>query len=116
MDKEEIRELVWNKLERIIKIQQSLMEIANINAGIDTAIDIVNNRLDLMAKKSIEDAHERLYPKNLGEAAKVRVPEVRLVVIAEYEGYGRALQELGIDTKQLESILEYETTKTIEGK
>lgn len=73
-------------------------------------------KLNSMVKKAIEEVHERLYPKKLGEAIMMQAAEQRVTVIAEYGGYIRALQELGANTVELESVLDTETIKTIEGK
>jgi len=65
-------------------------------------------RLDAIAKEKAKDLHDELYPKNLGDAAKVKAIEVRLVIIAKYEGMATILRELGANVRKIEEIINEE--------
>lgn len=65
-------------------------------------------RFNIIAKKKAEDLRDELYPKNLGDAAKVKAIEVRLVIIAKYEGMATILRELGANVRKIEEIINEE--------
>ncbi len=69
--------------------------------------------LDSIVKRSVTELHDQLYPKGLGRAAEMRTPEMRLVVIAKFEGRAEVLEELGADTKELENKIDEEAHKVI---
>lgn len=78
-------------------------------------------KLDSMAEKAVENLHRELYPKELGKKIEARHIETRLVIIATYEGYVKALKELyeymGLPTtniKELEDVITEEAGKTLE--
>ena len=45
----------------------------------------------------------------------MQAPEIRLTVIAKYEGIGNVLKELGANVKLLETMIEEEGDKTMKG-
>lgn len=74
------------------------------------------DKIVLMAQNLPSELHNELYPQKLGERIMMQAPELRLTVLAKYEGMGIILQKLGADISKLESIIEEEGKKTVEGK
>lgn len=64
-----------------------------------------------IAKNAPSNLHDELYPKKLGEKVTMQSPELRLTVIAKYEGMGIVLQGLGADISKLETMIEDELNK-----
>lgn len=73
---------------------------------------VMMDKIRLLAQNTSSELHDELYPKNLGEKIRVRAPEIRLTVIAKYEGMGIVLQKLGADISKLEAMIEEEVDKT----
>lgn len=78
-------------------------------------------KLDSMAEKAVENLYNELYPKELGKKIETSHVETRLVIIATYEGYVKALKELyeymelsTTSIKELEDVITEETRKTLE--
>lgn len=71
------------------------------------------DKINSITKDAPINLHNELYPKTLGKAATMRIPEHRLAVIAKYEGIALVLKELGTDIKDLEILIESEADKTI---
>ena len=72
-------------------------------------------KIQSIAKNAPSNLHNELYPDKLGQRAMMQAPELRLTVISRYEGMASILKDLGADTKEIESMAEYETNKTLEG-
>ena len=73
----------------------------------------LEDKLKSIVKRSITEFHDQLYPKGLGKAAEARAPEVRLVIIAKFEGRAEVLKELGADIKELEERIFEESDKVV---
>lgn len=71
----------------------------------------LEERLKLIVNRSITELHDQLYPKELGKRAEAQTPEVRLVIVAKFEGRAEVLEELGADIKDLEEKKFEETNK-----
>lgn len=71
--------------------------------------DILMEKIKSMAQKALTELHDELYPKKLGEAIMVQTPEIRLTILAKYEGVATILQKLGVDISKLETFIEKET-------
>lgn len=76
----------------------------------------LDDKLKSIVKRSITELHDQLYPKGLGKAAEVRMPEIRLVIIAKFEGRAEVLEELGADIKELEERIFEEANKIVKNK
>ena len=46
----------------------------------------------------------------------MQISEIRVTILAKYEGMGIILQKLGADVSKLESMIEEEGKKIVEGK
>lgn len=82
----------------------------------DKEYEILLEKIKSMADNAPSNLHEELYPKKLGQAVLMQAPELRLSVLAKYEGMGIVLENLGADVKKLEDMIEEEGKKTVEGK
>lgn len=76
----------------------------------------LEEKLESIVKRSITELHDQLYPKGLGKAAEARTPEVRLVIIAKFEGRAEVLEELGADIKELEERIFEEANKVVKNR
>lgn len=76
----------------------------------------LEEKLKSIVKRSITELHDQLYPKGLGKAAEMRTPEVRLVVLAKFEGRAEVLEELGANIKELEEKIFEETNKVVKSQ
>ena len=74
--------------------------------------EILNN----MVARSIIELHDQLYPKGLGKTIEAHKPELRLVIIAKFEGRAEVLDELGADIRNLENKINEEAEKTAKGQ
>lgn len=66
----------------------------------------LEEKLRSIVNRSITELHDQLYPKGLGKATEMRTPEMRLVVIAKFEGRAEVLEELGANIKELENKID----------
>lgn len=73
-------------------------------------------KIQSIAKNAPLNLHEELYPEKLGQAVMMQAAELRLSVLAKYEGIGLVLQDLGADVKLLEIMIEEEGDRTLKGK
>lgn len=80
-------------------------------------------KIQSIAKNAPSKLHDELYPKKLGKKVTMQSPEQRFVVISKYEGIALTLKDLdeqikllGTDIKQLETVIDAELNKTLEGK
>ena len=73
-------------------------------------------KIQSIARNAPSNLHDELYPKKLGQAVMMQAAELRLSVLAKYEGIGLVLQDLGADIKLLEIMIEEEGDKTLKGK
>lgn len=73
-------------------------------------------KIQSIAKNAPSNLHDELYPKKLGQAVMMQSAELRLSVLAKYEGIGSILKDLGADVKLLEIMIEEEGDKTLKGK
>lgn len=73
----------------------------------------LEEKLKSIVKISITELHDQLHPKGLGRAAEVQTPEIRLVIIAKFEGRAEVLKELGADIKELEERIFEEANKVV---
>jgi hypothetical protein len=73
-------------------------------------------KIQSIAKNAPSNLHDELYPKKLGQAVMMQAAELRLSVLAKYEGIGMVLKDLGADVKLLEIMIEEEGDKTLKGK
>lgn len=76
----------------------------------------MTNKIELMAQSLPSELYNELYPQKLEEKIMMQITELRLTVLAKYEGMGIILQKLGADISKLESMIEEEGKKTVEGK
>lgn len=76
----------------------------------------IMEKIVLMTKNLPIELHNELYPQKLGERVMAQSPEIRLTILAKYEGMGIILQKLGADITKLEAMIEEEGNKTVEGK
>ena len=76
----------------------------------------MKDKIELMAQSLPLELHNELYPQKLGERVMMQAPELRLTVLAKYEGMGIVLQKLGADISKLEVMIEEEGKKVVEGK
>lgn len=74
------------------------------------------DKIELMAQSLPSELYNELYPQKLGERITMQAPELRLAALAKYEGMGIILQKLGADISKLETMIEEEGKKTVEGK
>jgi hypothetical protein len=74
------------------------------------------DKIELMAQSLPSELYNELYPQKLGERVMIQAPELRLTVLAKYEGMGIISQKLGADISKLEAMIEEEGKKIIEGK
>ena len=81
-----------------------------------TCKEEMKETLDNIVTRSIIELHDQLYPKGLGKAMEARKPELRLVVIAKFEGRAEVLKELGADISELENKIDGEAEKTLRGQ
>lgn len=65
-------------------------------------------RLDEMVKIKIENLRNELHPKGIGERAKLAMAMPRYLILQKYSGINDVLEELGVDTKELEEIVKKE--------
>ena len=82
----------------------------------DKECEILLEKIKAMADNAPSNLHEELYPKKLGQAIMMQAAELRLSVLAKYEGMSIVLKNLGADVKKLEDMIEEEGKKTVEGK
>jgi len=82
----------------------------------DKECEILLEKIKSMADNAPSNLHEELYPKKLGQAIMMQAAELRLSVLARYEGMSVVLKNLGPDVKKLEDMIESEGQKTVEGK
>ena len=73
-------------------------------------------KIELMAQSLPSELHNELYPKKFEEKVLMQISEIRVTVLAKYEGMGIILQKLGADISKLESMIEEEGKKIVEGK
>lgn len=73
-------------------------------------------KIQSIAKNAPSNLHEELYPKKLGHAVMMQSAELRLSVLAKYEGIGSILKDLGADVKLLGIMIEEEGDKILKGK
>jgi hypothetical protein len=73
-------------------------------------------KIQSIAKNAPSNLHDELYPEKLGQAVMMQAAELRLSVLARYEGIGSILKDLGADIKQLEIMIEEEGDKILKGK
>lgn len=74
------------------------------------------DKIELMAQSLPSELYNELYPQKLGERVMMQAPELRLTVLAKYEGMGIVLQKLGANITKIEAMIEEEGKKTVEGK
>ena len=72
-------------------------------------------KIQSIAKNAPSKLHDELYPEKLGQAVMMQAAELRLSVLAKYEGIGSILKDLGTDVSKLEVMIEKEGKKTVEG-
>ncbi len=72
-------------------------------------------KIQSIAKNAPSNLHDELYPKKLGQAVMMQAAELRLSVLAKYEGIDSILKDLGADVSKLEAMIEEEGKKTVEG-
>ncbi len=72
-------------------------------------------KIQSIAKNAPLNLHDELYPEKLGQAVMMQAAELRLSVLAKYEGIGSILKDLGADVRKLEVMIEEEGKKTVEG-
>jgi hypothetical protein len=72
-------------------------------------------KIQSIAKNAPSNLHNELYPEKLGQAVMMQAAELRLSVLAKYEGIGLVLKDIGADTNQLEIMIEEEGDKTLKG-
>lgn len=77
---------------------------------------VIMDKIKLLAQNAPSELRAELYPKNLGEKIMMQAPEIRLTVIAKYEGMGIILQKLDADISKLETMIEEEADKTSTGR
>ena len=73
----------------------------------------LEEKLKTIVTRSITELHDQLYPKGLGKAAQAQTSEVRLVIIAKFEGRAEVLEELGANIKELEERIFEEANKVV---
>lgn len=73
-------------------------------------------RINSIAKNATSELHNELYPQKLGEKVAMQAAEMRLIVIAKYEGISIILQRLGADISKLDAMISEEADKTASGK
>ena len=49
-------------------------------------------KIQSIAKNAPSKLHDELYPQKLGQRVMMQAPEIRLTVIAKYEGIGNVLK------------------------
>ena len=76
----------------------------------------MTDNIELMAQSLPSELYNELYPQKLEEKVMMQIAELRLTVLARYEGMGIILQKLGADISKLESMIEEEVKKIVEGK
>lgn len=76
----------------------------------------MTDKIELMAQSLPSELYNELYPQKLEEKVMMQITELRLTVLARYEGMGIILQKLGADISKLESMIEEEVKKIVEGK
>ena len=74
----------------------------------DKDFKFLTDKINSIALNSQYEFQKELHPKNLGEAAIVKSIEIRLTIIAKYEGIAEVLKALGADTTNLEKMIEGE--------
>lgn len=77
---------------------------------------ITMDKINLMAQNLPSELHDELYPKTLGKRVMMQDPDLRITVLAKYEGMGIILQKLGADISKLEAMIEEEGNKIITEK
>lgn len=75
----------------------------------------ITDKIELMAKSLPSELHSELYPQKFEEKILMQISEIRVTVLAKYEGMGIILQKLGADISKLESMIEEEGKKIMEG-
>jgi hypothetical protein len=87
------------------------INIYKYQEGTNMSYQNLENNIKSIVNRSITELHDQLYPKSLGKAAEMRTPEMRLIVIAKFEGRVEVLKELGANTKELEKKIDEEIHK-----
>ena len=73
-------------------------------------------KIQSIAKNASSKLYDELYPQKVGQRVMMQAPEIRLTVISRYGGMALILKDLGADTKEIESMVESEANKILEGK
>ena len=78
--------------------------------------NVYMDKIELMAQSLPSELYNELYPLKFEEKVLMQISEIRVTVLAKYEGMGIILQKLGADVSKLESMIEEEGKKIVEGK
>lgn len=74
-------------------------------------LTILLEKINSIATNIPSDLHDELYPKELGKSVRMMSPELRLIVLAKYEGIALVLEKLGADVSKIENMIDEESKK-----
>ena len=81
-----------------------------------TECEVLMEKINTMARNAPSNLHKELYPDILMQAIMMQAEELRLSVLAIYEGMSIILKDLGADVSKLETMIDEEGKKIVERK